>query len=66
MPRDGETKPCPKECGKNAVFNSQTRVPDQGWFSDAKKGGGAAPELRYEPAWKCENLDCDFYEPVSE
>lgn len=60
MPRDRETKPCPK-CGKTAVFNNRSRVPGSG--TEFAGEGGDIPAVRYEPAWKCEL--CDYHEKIS-
>jgi hypothetical protein len=61
MAQDRETKPCPKKCGGKAVFNNRTQVPGSG--TDFVGEDGAFPDIRYEPAWKCDR--CDYYEPVA-
>ena len=60
-PEDRETKKCP-QCGQTAMFRQRTAVPGSGAAFVGE--GGALPEPIYSPAWKCENLDCDYYEQV--
>ena len=61
MPNDGDRRQCPQCRNNTLVYRERAQRPGArvGWEEPG------IPEPTYEPAWRCETRECDYYEPAS-